>query len=56
MSGERSKRAVFVGRHANVGPIEAGYTSSIRRTDERALEMTDKVNGKIVTLKQNQQR
>src|SRR5439155_21090116 len=46
---EETKNVKFDGKdYANVGPIEAGYTSSIRRTDERALEMTDKVNGKIV--------
>lgn len=49
-SEQETKNAKFDGKdYPNVGPNKApGSTSSIRRVDEHTLEMTDKVNGKVM--------
>jgi hypothetical protein len=45
---EEIQNVKFDGKdYPNVGPIEGGPTSSIRRVHERVLEMTDKLNGKV---------
>jgi hypothetical protein len=50
---EETKNVKFDGKdYPNVGPIEAGYTSSIRRMDEHAVEMTDKIDGKVMDAQQ----
>jgi hypothetical protein len=33
--------------YANVGAVVDGMTASARRVDERTLELTDKINGKV---------
>jgi hypothetical protein len=50
---EERKNVKFDGKdYPNVGPIEGGPTSSIRRVHENALEMTDKMDGKIAKIEQ----
>ena len=50
---EERKNVKFDGKdYPNVGPIEGGPTSSIRRVHEHALEMTDKIDGKITKTEQ----
>jgi hypothetical protein len=50
---KETKNVKFDGKdYPNVGPIEGGPTSSIRRVNEHVLEMTDKINGKISKTEQ----
>ena len=50
---EERKNVKFDGKdYPNVGPMEGGPTSSIRRVHDHALEMTDKINGKIAQTEQ----
>jgi len=53
-SEQRTKNLKFDGKdYPSVGPNEApGSTSSIRRVNEHTLEITDKINGKVVATKE----
>ena len=53
-SEEETKNVKFDGKdHANVGPnVAPDSASSIRRINKHTLEMTDKINGKIVDTQQ----
>ena len=53
-SEEETKNVKFDGKdHANVGPnVAPDSASSIRRMNKHTLEMTDKINGKIVDTQQ----
>lgn len=51
---EVTKKVKFDGKdYPNQGPhVAAGSASSIRRVNDRTLELTDKVNGKVVVTQQ----
>ena len=53
-SQKETKNAKFDGKdYPSVGPNEApGSTSSMRRVDEHTLEMTDKINGRVMATEE----
>jgi hypothetical protein len=53
-SQKETKNVKFDGKdYPTVGPNEApGSTSSMRRVDEHTLEMTDKINGKVMATEE----
>ena len=55
-SGEATKNVKFDGKdYPNVGPnVPAGFVSSARRVNGRTLEVTDKLNGKVMDTREIQ--